>query len=134
MFENVGWPELLILIIAGLFILGPERLPAAAAQLGKAMRQIKEYATGARDQLRNELGPEYDELRKPLQELRNMRDFNPKTAVTKHLFDGENPLEGITNNYPDHKPIAGTPPTDYTSPQRRPLEPGERPPYDTDAT
>ncbi|HEY9413972.1 MAG TPA: Sec-independent protein translocase TatB, partial [Pseudonocardia sp.] len=29
MFENVGYGELLVLLLAGLFILGPERLPEA---------------------------------------------------------------------------------------------------------
>ena len=51
MFESVGWGEILVLVVAGLFILGPERLPSAAAWLGKTMRQVREYATGARDQL-----------------------------------------------------------------------------------
>lgn len=129
-FENIGWGEILVLVIVGLFILGPERLPGAAAQLGKAVRQIKEYATGARDQLRSELGPEYDELRKPLEELRSIRDFNPRTAVSRHLWDGENPFDttprrdGVAESN-GFKPPAAPP---------RPLEPGERPPYDSDAT
>ena len=33
-FESVGWGEILVLVVAGLFILGPERLPSAAAWLG----------------------------------------------------------------------------------------------------
>ena len=89
MFESVGWGEILVLIVAGLFILGPERLPSAAAWLGKTMRQVREYATGARDQLRRELGPEFDELRKPLEDLRGLRDFNPRTAVRRTLFDDD---------------------------------------------
>lgn len=87
MFESVGWGEILVLVVAGLFILGPERLPSAAAWVGKTMRQVREYATGARDQLRRELGPEFDELRKPLEDLRGLRDFNPRTAVRRTLFD-----------------------------------------------
>ncbi|HEU0127836.1 MAG TPA: Sec-independent protein translocase protein TatB, partial [Pseudonocardiaceae bacterium] len=60
---NIGWGEFLILVVGGLFILGPERLPSAAAWLGRTVRQVREYATGAREQLRTELGPEFDELR-----------------------------------------------------------------------
>ena len=33
MFANVGWGEMLVLVIAGLVILGPERLPGASAAL-----------------------------------------------------------------------------------------------------
>jgi sec-independent protein translocase protein TatB len=132
-FESVGWGEVLVLIIVGLFVLGPERLPSAAAWLGKTVRQVKEYATGARDQLRSELGPEFDDLRKPLEDLRGIREFNPRSAVTRHLFDGENPLDGIGNGHYSNtsKPTANpaTP-----APVERPLQPGEKPPYDSDAT
>ncbi|KAA5837130.1 Sec-independent protein translocase protein TatB [Saccharopolyspora hirsuta] len=128
MFDSIGWPELLVLIVVGLFVLGPERLPQGAAWLGKTVRQVKEYATGARDQIKSELGPEFDDLRKPLEDLRGIRNFNPRTAVTKHLFDGENPLDLNSNGNGQHQPP--TPP----KPQQRPLEPGERPPFDSDAT
>ncbi|HVK22541.1 MAG TPA: Sec-independent protein translocase protein TatB, partial [Actinokineospora sp.] len=91
MFESIGWAEILVLGVAGLFILGPERLPDAAAWVGKTMRKVREYATGARDQLKNELGPEYDELRKPLNDLRQLRSLDPKQMVATHLFgDGDN--------------------------------------------
>ncbi|GAA2811621.1 Sec-independent protein translocase protein TatB [Saccharopolyspora taberi] len=126
MFENIGWAELLVLIVAGLFILGPERLPQGAAWLGRTVRQVKEYATGARDQIRSELGPEFDELRKPLEDLRGIRNFDPKRAVTNHLFNGENPLDGITNDKPSTAPTRPA--------EQKPLAPGERPPYDSDAT
>ncbi|MCI2417723.1 Sec-independent protein translocase protein TatB [Saccharopolyspora sp. K220] len=130
MFDSIGWPELLVLIVVGLFVLGPDRLPQGAAWLGRTIRQVKEYATGAREQIRSELGPEFDELRKPLEDLRGIRNFNPRTAVTKHLFDGENPLDGITNGNGHQPPNPADPPR----PQQRPLAPGERPPYDSDAT
>lgn len=134
MFDSIGWGEVLILIIAGLFILGPERLPSAAAWLGKTVRQVREYATGARDQLRSELGPEFDDLRKPLEDLRGIRNFDPRRAVTQHLFDGENPLDGITHDGPGsngHKPRSDAA---RPSGEERPLQSGERPPFDADAT
>ncbi|MGW3467190.1 Sec-independent protein translocase protein TatB [Saccharopolyspora sp. NPDC000995] len=135
MFDSIGWPELLVLVVVGLFILGPERLPQGAAWLGKTVRQVKEYATGAREQIKSELGPEFDELRKPLEDLRGIRNFNPRTAVTKHLFDGENPLDGITNTNGSTNGSGYQPkPADPAKPEQRPLAPGERPPYDSDAT
>ena len=56
--------------------LGPEGLPSAAALAGRTVRQVREFATGAREQLRSELGPEFDELRKPLEDLRGIRDLD----------------------------------------------------------
>jgi sec-independent protein translocase protein TatB len=126
MFDSIGWGEILVLVVAGLFILGPERLPQAAAWLGRTVRQVREYATGAREQLRSELGPEFDELRKPLDDLRSIRDLDPRRAIRRHLLDD---LDDVKPNGYATPPPAVSPP----QPTRR-LEPGERPPIDPDAT
>jgi sec-independent protein translocase protein TatB len=144
---NIGWGEFLILLVGGLFILGPERLPSAAAWLGRTVRQVREYATGAREQLRSELGPEFDELRQPLEELRGLRGFGPRgfgasgftpgSAISRHLFDD---LDGVpfgVNGTPfDNviKPNGYAAPTGRGIPVSRPLQPGERAPFDPDAT
>jgi hypothetical protein len=52
-----------------------------------SIRRVRSYATGATEQLRSELGPDFDGLRKPLQELQNLRNANPRGALTKHLLD-----------------------------------------------
>lgn len=129
MFDSIGWGEILVLLVIGLFVLGPERLPTAAAWLGRTVRQVREYAQNAREQLRSEVGPEFDNLRKPLEDLRSIRDLNPRRMVSRHLFDDAD----------DYKPNGYLPP-DYLSsplldsPMTRPLTPGERPPIDPDAT
>jgi sec-independent protein translocase protein TatB len=132
MFDSVGWGEILVLIVAGLFILGPERLPSAAAWVGKTIRQVREYATGAREQLRNELGPEFDELRKPLEELRGLRDFNPRRAMGS-FFDDDPPVK--PNGFAPGPNMSKTPevaPPPAAAPEA--LAPNERPPIDPDAT
>jgi len=144
-FDSIGWGEILVLIVAGLFILGPERLPSAAAWLGRSIRQVKEYASGAREQLRGELGPEFDELRKPLDELRGLRDLNPRTVAKRALWDDDPapkpngyappPTGGTVNG-------AASPNLSKSAPQRHPatgrapdtLAKNERPPIDPDAT
>lgn len=129
MFDSIGWAEILILVVAGLFILGPERLPDAAAWLGRNVRKVREYATGARDQLRNEMGDDFDELRKPLQDLQQLRNFDPRRAVTRHLFDEVDTPNGGT------KPNGHTPaPTTQTPTREDPKPPGEKPSFDPDAT
>src|ERR671916_2991807 len=110
MFDSVGWGEILVLIVAGLFILGPERLPSAAAWAGRAIRQVRDYATGAREQLRGELGPEFDELRKPLEELRGLRNFNPRTAVSRTLFDDDQPAAKPNGHAPKPNLTKAAPP------------------------
>ncbi|MCF7551134.1 Sec-independent protein translocase protein TatB [Pseudonocardia sp. WMMC193] len=140
MFDSVGWGEILVIVVAGLFILGPERLPSAAAWLGKTIRQVREYATGAQTKLRDEMGPEFEELRKPLQDLQSLRNFNPRTAVRRTLFDGDaDPLglNALKNNGNGTNGTHGSSTPPAAPPASRPVErlaPDERPPIDPDAT
>ena len=126
MFDSIGWAEILIIVVAGLFILGPERLPSAAAWLGRNVRKVREYATGAREQLRNEMGDDFEELRKPLEDLQQLRNFDPRRAMTKHLFDDID-----TNGSP--KPNGFTPPP-VPAPKEAPEATPGRSPFDPDAT
>lgn len=91
---NIGWAELLVLIVAGLFVFGPERLPGAVTTFARGLRQVRDYATGAKEQLRAEMGPEFDELRKPLQDLGKLRATSPKQALARHLFVDNDPSDG----------------------------------------
>ncbi len=127
---NIGPWDFLILVVAGLLILGPERLPSAAAWLGRTVRQVREYAHGAREQLRSELGPEFDDLREPLADLRGLRGFNPRSAISRHLFDDldRDAFGGAI------KPNGYAAATGLGTPIDRPLQPGERAPFDPDAT
>ena len=143
MFENVGGGELLLLALVGLFVLGPERLPAAAAWVASTVRTIRDYATGARDQLRNALGPEFDELRKPLEDLRSVRDLDPRRAVRQQLFAAGEPaapgraITGASDvvGRPAGGPQASVKGRSSASEVRaEPLAPGEAAPFDTDAT
>ncbi len=128
MFDSIGWAEILILVVAGLFILGPERLPSAAAWLGRNVRKVREYATGAREQLRTEMGDDFEELRKPLQDLQQLRNFDPRRAVTRHLFDDVDTPNGGT------KPNGHTPPPTATPTREDPKPSSDKPTFDPDAT
>ncbi|GAD84314.1 Sec-independent protein translocase protein TatB [Nocardia asteroides] len=143
MFSNVGWSEMMILLVAALVILGPERLPGAVRWTTRSLRQVRDYASGATSQLKQELGPEFEELRKPLAELNELRGMSPRAAVTKHLLGGDDSvLRDLENAVPDKQQLFGTssgmPGTGSTSLSKpslsKPLERNERPPIDLDAT
>ena len=99
MFANVGWGEILVLMVVGLVVLGPERLPGAIRWTSSALRQARDYLSGMTTQLREDMGPEFDDLREPLSELNKLRGMTPRAALTKHLFDGDDSL--FTGNF-DH--------------------------------
>lgn len=129
---------MLVLLVAALVILGPERLPGAVRWTVRSLRQVRDYATGTTAQLRQELGPEFDELRKPLADLQELRGMTPRAAVTKHLLNGNDSLfKDLERAVPDTKDLLGANSglTDYPMPKiEKPLEHNERPPIDTDAT
>ncbi|KAA9158863.1 Sec-independent protein translocase subunit TatB [Amycolatopsis acidicola] len=133
MFDSVGWGEILVLIVAGLFILGPERLPEAASWLAKSVRKVREFASGARQQLKDEMGPEFEEFRKPLEDLRQLRNFDPRRAITNHLFDGDPDPLGLNGTSGGSTKPNGYPAV-AAKPEQEALKPGEKPPVDPDAT
>jgi sec-independent protein translocase protein TatB len=131
MFANVGWGEMLVLVVAGLVILGPERLPGAIRWTTTSIRQAREYLSGATSQLREDLGPEFEDLRQPLSELQKLRGMSPRAALTKHLLDGDDSF--LTGNF--DKPVSpGGPATDPTPMPPAPVQPPASTPYDSDAT
>ena len=131
MFANVGWGEMLLLLVIGLVVLGPERLPGAIRWTTGAMRQARDYLSGATSQLREELGPEFDDLRQPLSELQKLRGMTPRAALTKHLLDGDDSfLTGEFGNAPIKPQSAQMP----TPPPATPLPPDSPAPFDADAT
>ncbi len=75
---NVGPLELMVLAIVGLVILGPERLPSMAKDAARLIRTLRDLATGARQQLRDELGPEFADV--------DLRNLNPRTALQRAVL------------------------------------------------
>jgi len=95
-------------------IFGPDQLPKVAAQAGRALRQLRRLADGARDDLRDGLGPDFADF--------DLADLHPRNLVRKHLLDG---FDGGTAEPDPLATVAGTAPA---------LAPGESPPYDPEAT
>ena len=119
--------KLFVLALVALFVVGPERLPTAAAWLGQAIRQVKQLTSAANEQLRADLGPELAELRGPLEELRSpLRELNawrrPRGTIIRQLADGSM-LGGLS------APVTEAPSVPTMGPG-----PGAAPPYDRDAT
>lgn len=127
MFANVGWGEMVVLVVVGLVVVGPERLPGAIRWSADALRQARDYLSNATGHLRDEMGPEFAGLREPLSELQRLRGMSPRQAVTEHLFNGDDSL--FTGRFEKPKPAASR--SAETEPA---VEPGAVPPFDSDAT
>jgi sec-independent protein translocase protein TatB len=139
MFANLSWEHILVLVVVGLVILGPERLPGAIRWTANALRQARDYLSGVTNQLREDIGPEFDDLRGPLSELQKLRGMTPRAALTKHLLDGDDSF--LTGNF--DRPAGGTPNGAGSAGSTPAPQPGSVPaerftggpaPFDTDAT
>jgi len=116
---DLSIPKLLILAVIALVIFGPNELPKIASQAGRALRDLRRIAEGAKNDLREGLGPEFADF--------DIEDLNPKRFVQKHLFDDMN---GGNGNSAALASAGGQAPR----PSGTLLAPGERAPYDPDAT
>jgi len=111
--------KLLILAVIALVIFGPNELPKMASQVGRALRDLRRVAEGAKNDLREGLGPEFADF--------EIEDLNPKRFVRKHFLDDLN--GDAAPNVPN---VPSTPQPARTNGVR--LAAGERPPFDSDAT
>jgi sec-independent protein translocase protein TatB len=50
---NVGGPEVLVILLLALIVLGPTRLPDAARQVGKMMAEVRKISTGFQNEVKN---------------------------------------------------------------------------------
>ena len=71
--------KILVLAVIALIVFGPNELPKVASQAGRMLRDLRKIAEGAKADLREGLGPEFQDF--------DFEDLNPKTFVRKHLFD-----------------------------------------------
>ena len=112
--------KLLILAVIALVIFGPNELPKMASQAGRALRDLRRIAEGAKNDLREGLGPEFADF--------DIEDLNPKRFVQKHLFDDTN------GDSSQAAAQATAQPPRASRANGTMLAPGERPPFDSDAT
>lgn len=143
MFFDIGAFELMALVVLGVLIFGPDKLPKVIQDVMGFIRKVRAFSENAKEDIRNELGPEFKNF--------DFEDLNPRTFVRKNVLDNDDlGLKEIRNGF-DLKEL-----TDGISPaslakgggsgaaagsagapelrKREQLDPGERPPYDADAT
>ncbi len=109
---GVGLPELAVIFVVGVIVFGPDRLPEMARQAGRLIWTVRRLAQNAQRELRNELGPEYADLR--------LTDLDPRAAIRKHILEALEE-EDLREAYEAQAELD-------------PLLEGERPPFDIDAT
>ncbi|MEU7896565.1 sec-independent translocase [Nonomuraea sp. NPDC049152] len=116
---GLGWMEVGALVVIALLVFGPDKLPQAASQAGKTLRNLRRMATSARDDLKAGLGPEFSDF--------DPADLNPKNFVRRHLLDDAEEAWNSTPAALEPAPVGAAEPFSE-------LGYGELPPYDSEAT
>ncbi len=110
---DIGFPELLVVSIVALLILGPERLPEALRTMGLWMGRLRRSFTSIKTELEKELG--MDDIRRQLHNESVMEEMQRIEAEVKNSLD----TDAATN-------------TDTTTPSDKPPTPTEQPADVTD--
>ena len=76
--------KLLVIGVLALFLVGPEKLPLYAAKLGQWVRVARGMVDGAKERVREELGPDFADV--DWQRL-DPRQYDPRRIVREALFD-----------------------------------------------
>ncbi|GAB3539490.1 twin-arginine translocase TatA/TatE family subunit [Arthrobacter tecti] len=134
MFGINGYEFLLLALIA-VIVLGPERLPEYASQLAQLVKGLRRMATGAREQLRDEVGSDFDDV-----DWRKLdpRQYDPRRIIKEALLDDlEDAIKPVSENAPEsqQKSIgsASVPGTSASAAAPR-LSAGQAAPFDAEAT
>ncbi|MEU6663290.1 sec-independent translocase [Streptomyces sp. NPDC046821] len=150
MFNDIGLPELLTIIVLGVLVFGPDKLPKVIQDVTRTIRKIREFSDSAKRDIREELGPEFKDF--------EFEDLNPKNFIRKQLDNDELGLKEIRNGFDLKKEMAevteavqstddGSSSSSSSSAlsgsapgkidmQKRPEKPAgdDHPPFDADAT
>lgn len=132
MFDINGW-ELVIIAVLAMLLIGPERLPHYAGKLRGWIRELRSLAEGAREQLREQMGPDFDDVD---WKAYDPRQYDPRRIVREALLEDGQPggqVGGPTRTGaggPDggtaDESMAPRPPAGY--------DPHRPTPYDSEAT
>jgi sec-independent protein translocase protein TatB len=126
--------KIAVLLVIALVIFGPDQLPKLAQQAGRALRDLRKLADAATRDLKENLGPEFEDF--------DVTDLHPKNFVRKHLLDDEfntddlDPRKFVRKHLLDEprEDRVDLPAEETTAVDVDLLEPGETPPYDAEAT
>lgn len=135
---GLTFEKLLIIGIVAVFLLGPDRLPYYASQLAKGVRKLRSFTDSAKDRMREELGPEFDDV--DWKKL-DPRQYDPRRIIRDALIDDDEPPAR-----PSVRPALGAAAagaagatgliesSSETAPDSAPRAAGSAAPFDTEAT
>lgn len=120
---GITFEKLLLIGLIAVLLVGPERLPRYAESAARLARRAGELLRDARTRVRDEMGPEIDDV-----DWRKLdpRQYDPRRIIRDALFEDPDPPTGV---------VAEPTPVMAKKPVERPeFSPHDPPPFDVEAT
>ncbi|WP_291476456.1 Sec-independent protein translocase protein TatB [Corynebacterium sp.] len=89
MFSSVGWGEVLVLVIVGIIVVGPERLPRIITDIKAMIHAARGAISSAKEELGDDFKEDFEDFRKPLSQINDMRRMGARGLVSKALLDDD---------------------------------------------
>ena len=83
---GINTPELVLIAIVAVLVIGPARLPAYVEKLKNLIREVRRMASGARETIREEAGVDIDDI--DWKKL-DPRQYDPRRIIREALIDDE---------------------------------------------
>ncbi|MFM7501339.1 MAG: Sec-independent protein secretion pathway component [Actinomycetota bacterium] len=87
---GIGMGEFLGLVILGLFLVGPDKLPEAAKDFARFIHKVRNFTTYASRELKENLGPGFEDLQ--------VTDLTPKKLAQKVLGNALDDFKPLAND------------------------------------
>lgn len=86
---GIGMGEFLGLVVLGLFLVGPDKLPNAAKDFARFLHKVRNFTTYASRELKENLGPGFEDL--------DVTDLTPKNLAKKVLGNAMDDVTPVVN-------------------------------------
>jgi sec-independent protein translocase protein TatB len=81
---GLTFDKIILIAVIGAFLIGPQRLPALAASLGRLVRYLRQLADGAKRRVREEMGDDFDAV--DWKQL-DPRQYDPRRIIRGAFVD-----------------------------------------------
>jgi sec-independent protein translocase protein TatB len=86
---GIGMGEFLGLVVLGLFLVGPDKLPNAAKDFARFLHKVRNFTSYASRELKENLGPGFEDL--------DVKDLTPKNLAKKVLGNAMDDVKPVVN-------------------------------------
>lgn len=83
---GINGPEFLLLLIIGVMVIGPQRLPEYTQKLANLVKEVRRMASGAREQIKDEVGIDIDDVD---WKKYDPRQYDPRRIIKEALLDDD---------------------------------------------